>query len=121
MDKSDRILSAIDQLAKNVSGQIESVRAEVRAVDAKLSAQIAAVDAKLSAKIADVDAKLSAKIADVEATLAAMAVDVAVLKGGQTLILQHLDVAELKGRVEEQSRTIASLIPTRVAAVGGRQ
>ena len=46
--------------------------------------------------------------------------DVTELKAGQARILEHLDVAELKGRVEEQSRTIASLIPTRVAAVPGR-
>ncbi|MEI8396498.1 MAG: hypothetical protein WCF85_17330 [Rhodospirillaceae bacterium] len=52
--------------------------------------------------------------------VAALQTDVAVLKVGQAQILDHLDVAELKGRVEEQSRTIASLIPTRVAAVPGR-
>ncbi|MEI6558608.1 MAG: hypothetical protein WCO00_09385 [Rhodospirillaceae bacterium] len=79
MDKSDKVLAAIELLARNLTGQIAAVNAKVDAV----------------------------------------AADVAVLKIGQQAILEHLDVAELKGRVEEQSRTIASLIPTRVAAVPG--
>ncbi|CAK0779046.1 hypothetical protein WCLP8_890003 [uncultured Gammaproteobacteria bacterium] len=98
MDKSDKILAAIEQLAQNLTGQIAAVRTE-------LKADIARVDAKVDAVAADV---------------AVVKADVTELKAGQAIILDHLDVAELKGRVEEQSRTIAQLIPTRVAAVPGR-
>ena len=101
MDKSEKILAAIEQLARNVASQISDVNTKVDTVNAKVDA----VNTKVDAVNAKVDAVAS---------------DVAELKAGQALILQHLDVAELKGRVEEQSRTIASLIPTKVAAVAGR-
>ena len=100
MDKSDKILAAIEQLARNLTGQIQAVADDV----AVLKTGVARVDAKIDAVAADV---------------AILQTDVAVLKAGQAQILDHLDVAELKGRVEEQSRTIAQLIPTRVAAVPG--
>ena len=120
MDKSDKILAAIEQLTQNLTGQIAAVDAkltgQIAAVDAKLTGQIAAVRMELKADIARVDAKVDAVAADV----AVLKTDVAELKEGQAIILDHLDVAELKGRVEEQSRTIAQLIPTRVAAVPGR-
>ncbi|CAK0772803.1 conserved hypothetical protein [uncultured Gammaproteobacteria bacterium] len=64
--------------------------------------------------------ELKADIAAVAADVAVVKADVTELKAGQAIILDHLDVVELKGRVEEQSRIIAQLIPTRVAAVPGR-
>ncbi len=123
MDKSDKVLAAIEQLARNLTGQIAAVNAKVDVVNSKVDAVNAKVDA-VAADVVIVNAKVVAVAADVVAVAAdvvAVAADVSVLKIGQRAILEHLDVAELKGRVEEQSRTIASLIPTRVAAVpGGR-
>jgi len=107
MDKSDKILAAIEHLARNLTGQIQAVADDV----AVLKTDVAV----LKTGVARVDAKIDAVAADV----AILQTDVAVLKAGQAQILDHLDVAELKGRVEEQSRTIAQLIPTRVAAVPG--
>ncbi len=72
------------------------------------------------ADLAAVELRLDARIDSIAMDVAVLKSDVAVLKVGQTQILQHLDVAELKGRIEEQSRTIASLIPTSIAAVAGR-
>ena len=133
MDKSDKILAAIEQLAISLTGQI-------RAVDAKLSGQIDAVRGdvavlqtdmtSLQADVRVLQTDMTSLQADVrvlqtdvtslQADVRVLQTDVTVLKVGQAQILEHLDVAELKGRVEEQSRTIASLIPTRVAAVPGR-
>ena len=116
MDKSDKILAAIDQLAKNLTGQIA-------AVDAKLSGQIAAVDARLSEQIAEVRsdvARLDTRVANVENAQVEQGQRLKSVEANVAEILKHLDVAELKGRVEEQSRTIASLIPTKVAAVPSR-
>jgi hypothetical protein len=98
MEKSDQILAAIEHLARSLSGQIEAVRADLKADIARLEGDIARLDGDIGL----------------------LKIDVAVLRDGQARILDHLDIAELKGRVEEQSRTIASLIPNRIAAIPGR-
>jgi len=76
-------------------------------------------DQQLTGLRADVSV-LQAGMSTLQADVSTLQADVSLLKTGQRAILEHLDVAELKGRVEEQSRTIASLIPTRVAAIPGR-
>ncbi|CAK0759804.1 hypothetical protein WCLP8_3090003 [uncultured Gammaproteobacteria bacterium] len=127
MDKSDKILAAIEQLAQNLTGQIAAVDAkltgQIAAVDAKLTGQIAAVRTELKADIARVDAKVGRVDAKVDAVATVQAEHgqrLERLESGQARIMDHLDVAELRGRVDEQGRTIAQLIPTRVAAVPGR-
>lgn len=94
MDKSDKILAAIEQLAANLTGQLAAVRTEVRTVDAKVDAVVA------------IQTEHGQRLERLEA--------------GQAKILDHLDVAELRGRVDEQGRTIAQLIPARIAAIPGR-
>ena len=117
MEKSDKILAAIEQLARTLTGQINAVRAD-------LTGQIEAVRADVAVLQTDVaelkagQAVLRTDVAELKAGQAVLQTDVAELKAGQSAILQHLDVAELKGRVDEQGRTIAALIPAKIAAVG---
>ncbi|CAK0766270.1 hypothetical protein WCLP8_3920002 [uncultured Gammaproteobacteria bacterium] len=115
-----QILDILPTLA--TKADIARVDAKVDRVDAKVGHVDAKVD-RVDAKVGHIDAKvghLDAKVDAMAVDLAVVKADVAELKTGQAIILDHLDVAELKGRVEEQSRTIARLIPTRVAAVPGR-
>lgn len=69
-------------------------------------------------------AGLTADVARLKDDVGGLKADVTQLKEGQARtevrlmrIEDHLDVAELRARVEEQSRTIAALIPVRAAAV----
>lgn len=110
MDKADTILAALEKLAATVATKTDVARLEAR---------IGHLEADVSGLKTDVSG-LKAGQARLEADVSLLKTDVSVLKVGQARILEHLDVAELKGRVEEQSRAIASLIPTRVAAVPGR-
>jgi hypothetical protein len=68
-------------------------------------------------RVTDKADKILAAIERLAVKVTRVETDIADLKAGQARILAHLDIAELKGRVEEQSRTIASLISTKVAAV----
>lgn len=119
MDKTDKIITAIEQLAVNLTGQIAAVRSELQTDIARVVAKVDAV-ASVQADHGQQIAELRAGQSRLEAGAAELTAAVAELKTGQTRIMEHLDVAELRGRVDEQGRTIAQLIPTRVAAVPGR-
>lgn len=58
------------------------------------------------AAIEQLGTSLGGRMDRLEAEVAVLKEDVAVLKAGQARILEHLDVAELKGRVEELSRRL---------------
>ena len=79
--------------------------------------EVAEVRQEVNTLTQKVDA-VTQRVAGVASQLGVLSEQVSAVLDGQRRILQHLDVAELKGRVEEQSRTIATLIPQHIAAVG---
>ena len=106
----------------NILVVVEATRADVARLEvgqAELKADVAEIKAVQAEHGQRLD-RIETGQAELKSDVAEIKTDVAVLKVGQAQILDHLDVAELKGRVEEQSRTIAQLIPVRVAAVPGR-
>nr|CAX84007.1 uncharacterized protein [uncultured bacterium] len=60
-------------------------------------------------------AKVEAGQAELKADVSELKADVSGLKAGQARL--EIDMANVKGRLEEQSRLLIALIPTRLAAV----
>lgn len=58
------------------------------------------------------------RLAKIAAEQARQAVDIAEIKGTMASVLQLL--SRIDGRLDEQSRTVNALIPTRLAVVGER-
>ncbi|MBM3269503.1 MAG: hypothetical protein FJZ01_17850 [Candidatus Sericytochromatia bacterium] len=54
---------------ETIDAKLDAIRADVRALDAKLSGQIVALDSKLSGQIVALDSKLSGQISSSEARL----------------------------------------------------
>lgn len=65
-------------------------------------------------RLSRIEAEQSRQSADISAVKA----DVTEIKGTMVSVLQLL--ARIDGRLDEQSRTVNALIPTRLAAVGER-
>lgn len=69
-------------------------------------------------KIDVMNEQVAHRLAKIEAEQARQAADIAEIKGTMASVLQLL--SRIDGRLDEHSRTVNALIPTRLAVVGER-